>query len=89
MPTFYFHIINGFGHTPDEEGQALTSLQQAREAAVKGARSIMSAEVLEGRIDVRGRIEIEDEQGATLLTVPFAEAVQVVDGALDPEGKGA
>ncbi len=77
MQRYYLHIHNGLGHTPDEEGQLLANLGAACEAATRGARSIMSGEVLKGRIDLTGRIEIVDEQGALLDTVPYTQAVQV------------
>ncbi len=86
MPRFHLHIWNGLGHTPDEEGQELADATKAHEAALKGARSILSAEVSEGRIDLRGRIEVQDADGAPVLTLLFADAVEVLDGDLSPPG---
>jgi hypothetical protein len=82
MPLFYFHVRNGLGFTRDEEGKVLPDVEAAREVALRGARSLIAAEVAEGRLDLRGAIEVEDEQGRPVLDLPFAEAVRTVSGEL-------
>jgi len=77
MPRFYFHIVDGEDVTRDEEGLDLPDREAARLAALDGARDIMAAEIHQGAIDLRMRIEVEDEEGQALLSVPFADAVQV------------
>ena len=80
MPLFYFDIRNGFGFTPDEEGRELPDADEARRKALEGARSLLSAEVLQGKLDLRGRIEVTDERRQFVLAVPFGEAVSVLQG---------
>lgn len=75
MPRYHLNIFNGSGPVPDEPGQQLDTVEAAREQAVVGIRSILSAEVLEGTMDLRGRIEICDPEGRVLLIVPYADAV--------------
>lgn len=77
MPRFHLHIVNGDGYTPDEEGQELPSLAVARHEAIKGARSLMSAEVLEGALDLRSRIEISEAGGRILEVVRFSDAIVI------------
>ena len=74
---FHFHIENGSGVTPDEEGRDLRDLAAARVEAIKGIRSLLGAEVHEGRLDLRGSIHITAHDGSHLLTVTFAEAVEI------------
>lgn len=44
----------------------------------RGARSMIAADVLEGILDLSSRMDVTDEQGATLFTIPFASAVRQV-----------
>jgi hypothetical protein len=77
MPLYHFNLEDGTGLLPDEEGRELPDLEAARAESIKGARSIIAADVLEGRVDLRARIEIADEAGTTLLAVPFAEVIEI------------
>jgi hypothetical protein len=77
MPRYYFHIHNGTGFTRDEEGQELSGPDEAHEAALAGIRSILADELEAGGIDLDGRIEITDGEGAVERTVPFGDAVEV------------
>ncbi|MEO6256024.1 MAG: hypothetical protein ABIO69_04375 [Sphingomicrobium sp.] len=77
MPRFYFNIRNGFGFAADEEGLDLLSEQDARQRAIHGARSLISAEVLDGMLDLNGQIEITDEHQRDVMVVRFADAVKV------------
>ena len=85
MPHFYFNIRNGMGYVPDDEGRELADDEIARAEAVKGARSLLSAEILQGRLDLRGRIEVADGRRQTVMAVAFNEVVEIVDGELPPE----
>jgi hypothetical protein len=88
MPRFFFHLRNGTGFVPDEEGAEVADLEAARQNATKSARSLMSAEVGEGELDLRGRIEVTDMEGACVLVLRFGDAVRIKDGELPPEPQG-
>ena len=87
MSRFYFHLHDALGYIPDEEGRELESSADAQVVAVMGARSIISAEVAEGRLDLRGRIEVTDDQGLRLAVIPFRDVVEVLSGQLPPENR--
>lgn len=75
VPVYYFTVITRGGPIVDEEGTELPSLEAARVEAIKDARSLMSAAVLDGR-DISSRhVEIHDGNGAVLLSVAFTDAV--------------
>lgn len=76
MPHYRFHIINDID-VPDPEGQELANLAAAHLKAIDYARDLASVSVGQGRLDLRHRIDVEDESGAVLLTVTFADAVDV------------
>lgn len=77
MPLFYFHVYDGMLVAPDDEGLELANIETARDEAVRGARSILSDEILRGCIDLNGRIEIAGEDGAILLELPFRDAFEI------------
>jgi hypothetical protein len=80
VPRYHFNIRNGYGFTLDEEGLDLTSEKDARWQAIRGARSLMSAEVLDGTLDLCGQIEVTDDRNDAVMTVRFRDAVAVHEG---------
>jgi hypothetical protein len=78
MARYHFNLYNGDGLVEDEEGRELDGLDEARSEALKGVRSIIADEVLQGRIDLTGRLEVVDAEGAPVLTIAFRDAVQIV-----------
>jgi hypothetical protein len=75
MPLFYFHTRGGAVEAEDLEGLELADAAAARATALRGARSIIASAVLEGRLPLGERIEVTDEAGRLVLTLPFADAV--------------
>jgi hypothetical protein len=82
MSRFFFHLHNGIGLIQDEYGRELPDLARVRAEAVKGIRSVVGDEVLNGRIDLRGRIEVVDEEGKVVATVTFEEAFETTRGVV-------
>ncbi|KEQ07421.1 DUF6894 family protein [Pseudorhizobium pelagicum] len=75
MPRYFFHHVWKAGQVRDLEGSELPDLEHARTEAIMDARSLMSDAIRQGR-DISSRsIQISDEGGTVLLTVPFADAV--------------
>lgn len=77
MPRFHLHLHNRTGSVPDVEGQDLPDEAAAREEAIRSIRSIVSAEVQDGFVDLNGRVEIADGGGEVVAVVPFTDAVRV------------
>ena len=77
MARFYFHVHEAFGSTLDEDGRELPDLKSARSEAVKGVRSILCAEIVRGRLDLRSRIEVTDDKGDIVLVIPFSQTVEL------------
>lgn len=80
MPRYFFHIHNGLGLTEDEEGQELPSPGAAYAAALDGIRSMLSAGVREGELDLHGSVDVVDEFGTLLRSIFFEEAIEVTAG---------
>jgi hypothetical protein len=77
MPRYYFQVCNGDGFKTDEDGQDLPDIHAARATAITGLRDILASELKDGVLKMASFIEIEDENRALLMTVPFIEAVMV------------
>ena len=71
------HLFNTLGLVRDEEGVEAEGPEQAGKLAADNIRSMLSDEVRQGRIDLRGRIEIADQSGTVVRTVPFRDAIQL------------
>lgn len=82
MSRFYFDVENGFGFVGDEEGRELESIEDAKAAAIEGVRSIMSAEVGEGRLDLRGKINVLDAERNLITSIKFSDTVDIQTGEL-------
>ncbi|WP_114952039.1 DUF6894 family protein [Sphingosinicella terrae] len=78
MPHFFFDLHNGLGLVSNEEGRELPDLETARREAIKGIRSIISAEVEKGELDLTGRLVVRDGDGAETLVIPFHESLTIV-----------
>ena len=77
MARYFLHIHNSHGGAEDEEGIDANSLAEASERALTGIRSLLAAEVVNGQIDLSGHIDISDETGKVLLSIPFTDGVTV------------
>ena len=75
MARYYFHIHDSHGLVPDDEGRELPDLETVRGQALRGARSIISDDVMQGYIDMERRIEVTDDAGALVLAISFDEVV--------------
>ncbi len=77
MPLYFFHLHEcGIG-LDDPEGTELANLEAARSHATANARSIMAAEVLEGRLCLSDYIDISTHAGELLSTVWFRDALRL------------
>ena len=76
MQRYFFHLYDDMT-VLDEEGAELPSVQAARERAFADARQMACAEVLEGHLNLRHRIDVVDERGEVLFTVQFRDTVEI------------
>ena len=78
MPIYHFHIHNDI-EVADVEGIECADLDLARTRAIEGARSLMCESLTKcGRIILSHSIEVTDDGGRILMTIPFSDAVQIV-----------
>ena len=83
MARFFFHLRERNGRLLDEEGSEI-AFEAIEAAALVAARALIAADVREGRIDLNGAVEVEDENGTLVHTRTFASAVTIEPVAPDP-----
>jgi hypothetical protein len=76
VPRYFFHIYED-EVIRDEEGVVLADAEAARRQAMAGIRDMMCGQVREGRLVLHYRVEVEDDAGAPVLVIPYAEAVAI------------
>ena len=77
MPRYFFDLLNGIGTTHDEEGTDLPDIAAARDRALREARPVIAHEILDGWLDLTGKIRVRSEAGEVLFEVRFDEAVDL------------
>jgi hypothetical protein len=78
MPTFFFHVYDD--HVcHDDDGLELPDVGAAHREAERSARSLACEQITKGRLNLRHRIEVEDEHRRLVLTLPFKNAF-IVEG---------
>ena len=77
MPIDHFHPINSHVEANGIEGLDLPSLDVARAKAIDGIRDYLGHELSKARLDLPGRIDIEDDSEAVLATIPLNQAVSI------------
>ena len=81
MPRYYLNLFDDLD-VPDDEGDEFPDLAAAREAAIEGARSLMSDHVRYGQpIDLTHRIEIADSSRNVVAILTFADVVKFRNAA--------
>ena len=77
MARYFLYVREDGELLPDhEEGQEFATLDAVRDEAVSSARELFSAAVLNGTgANLNLQIEVVDERGKTILTVPVGRTV--------------
>jgi hypothetical protein len=75
MPRFFFSARGPNRHISDYEGLELSDLLTARDIALRAATDVL-AEMKDQERHPDWRFEITDEDGQTVLTIPFSNAAE-------------
>ncbi len=77
MPIYHLHLQNSHIEADDIEGHDLPDQEAAHAMALDGIRDFLGHEAMNGKLDFRGHVDIEDNDGAVLQTVRFVEAFEI------------
>lgn len=77
MTRFFFHLQDRGGRVPDREGVELPDADSAHRHALQSARLLICDAVVQGRIDMRRAIQVEDQDGRRIADLPFSAALSI------------
>lgn len=77
MMLYRFNLLSDGSSLSDEEGIELPNLETACSRAMRIAREIIGEEAKGGRLPLRWSIEIADDAGTVVATMPFADVVTI------------
>lgn len=78
MALYYFHLRDGHDILLDPDGRDVLDPGHLPAMVLRDARSVLSGDALEGRIMLDRRIDVQDERGAIVYTLHFADAIEMV-----------
>jgi hypothetical protein len=76
------HLRNGVDELLDSEGVELVDLEAVRQNVLTTARDILGGDLRGGVMDLRYRIDAENEGGAIVYTLPFKHAFSIIPEAV-------
>jgi hypothetical protein len=74
VPRFFFHVIDDTV-SRDDEGLDLADVGEARLKALAGIRGMICGQVMDGRLFLHHRVDVEEEDGDTVLSLTFGDAL--------------
>ena len=77
MARYHFNLRERSGLVEDEEGRELAGMEEVRAEALRGVRSVVAEDVLQGRVDLSGVLEVVDSEGRSVFSLPFRDAVDI------------
>ena len=81
MARYFMHLRDGTEQILDPEGLEFANIEAMRKAVLVSARDLMTGDIREGVMDLRFRIDVEDEDGEIIYTLPFKHAVNIIPEA--------
>jgi hypothetical protein len=75
------HLRDGVDETLDPEGLEFVDIDALRTAVLFTARDLMAGDIRNGIVDLRFRIDAEDENGTIVYTLSFQHALNIIPEA--------
>jgi hypothetical protein len=79
---YFLHLRDGSDEVLDPEGVQFRDMDSLRLAVMKNARDTIAGDVQNGLVDLRYRIDAENEAGQVVYSLPFKHAVNVIPEAI-------
>lgn len=81
MARYFMHLRNGSDEVLDPEGVELSGIDAIRTDVLKSARDILVGDLRSGVVDLRYRIDAENEGGEVIYTLAFKNAFSIIPEA--------
>jgi hypothetical protein len=79
MACYYIQLRSGSAEPLlDPDGVELADMGALKKHVLEAARDLMCADLQEGLLDLRFRVDAEDEQGTVVHTLGFADAFHMI-----------
>lgn len=79
MGRYFLHLRDGTDEILDPEGVEYPDMDRVRKAVLDGARGVMGNDIMsDGLMDLRYRIDAENETGSVVYSLTFKDAVNVI-----------
>jgi hypothetical protein len=78
---YFMHLRNSTDELLDPEGVDLKDLEAVRQNVMAAARDILASDLRNGVVDLRFRIDAENDLGAVVYTLPFTHAFSIIPEA--------
>ena len=78
VPRFFLHLRDGTDETLDPDGLECADLPTLKQAILKNARDVIAGDVQNGVVNLRLRIDAENDEGTVVHSQPFATAVRLL-----------
>jgi hypothetical protein len=78
LPQYFFHLRDHVERLLDPQGRSIDDPAAIEATALSEARALIAQDALGGSIDLRQRLEVEDESGAVVHVLRFSDAVEVL-----------
>jgi hypothetical protein len=81
MARYFMHLRDGTDELLDPEGVDLDSIEAVRKNVMTAARDVLAGDLRNGVVDLRYRIDAENEGGQIVYSLAFRHAFSIVPEA--------
>jgi hypothetical protein len=78
---YFMHLRDGLDEMLDPEGLEFADIESLRTAVLFAARDLIAGDIRDGIVDLRSRIDAEDESGTIVYTLHFRHALNIIPEA--------
>jgi len=78
MTRYFMHLRDGTSELLDPDGVEFETLAAMRTAVMVTIRDLMCGDIRNGVIDLRFRIDAEDEAGSVVYSLAFNDAINII-----------
>lgn len=81
MARYFMHLRDSVDEIIDPDGREFADLDSLKQAVLVNVRDMMAGDIRSGIIDLRYRIDAEDEGGKVVYSLPFKHAINIIPEA--------
>ena len=75
---YFFHLRDGSDEMLDPDGRDFGDMDSLRTAVMKNARDVIAGDIQNGVVDLRFRIDAENDSGQVVYSLAFKHAFNII-----------